>query len=402
AEFRTDVYDAASIETLIERWQRVLVAMTSDSTRPLSSVDLLDDPDQARLEMLGNMAVLAEPATEVSIPASFAAQVARAPDAVAVTCDGRAMTYRDLDEASNRLAHLLISHGAGPGQCVVLLFSRCAEAVVSILAVLKSGAAYLPIEPAVPDARVQFMISDAVPVAAMTTAELTQRLEGTGLVVIDVNDPCVDRYPVTAVPAPEPEPDDIAYVMYTSGTTGVPKGVAITHGNVTQLLETVPPALVTSEQVWTQWHSLVFDVSVWDIFGALLHGSRLVVVPESVAHSPQDLHALLVSERVTVLSQTPSAFYALQSVDALQPELGRQLKLETVIFGGEALEPQRLRPWFEGHSGSTRLINMYGITETTVHASFREIVASDVEGSASPIGVPLAHLGFFVLAPSLR
>ncbi|MGD1424879.1 amino acid adenylation domain-containing protein [Mycolicibacterium septicum] len=387
AEFRTDVYDAASIETLIERWQRVLVAMTSDSTRPLSSVDLLDDPDQARLEMLGNMAVLAEPATEVSIPASFAAQVARAPDAVAVTCDGRAMTYRDLDEASNRLAHLLISHGAGPGQCVVLLFSRCAEAVVSILAVLKSGAAYLPIEPAVPDARVQFMISDAVPVAAMTTAELTQRLEGTGLVVIDVNDPCVDRYPVTAVPAPEPEPDDIAYVMYTSGTTGVPKGVAITHGNVTQLLETVPPALVTSEQVWTQWHSLVFDVSVWDIFGALLHGSRLVVVPESVAHSPQDLHALLVSERVTVLSQTPSAV-------GMLPAEG--LESTALVVAGEACPAEIVDRWARDRV----MINAYGPTEATVYATISLPLTAGTD--VVPIGMPVSGAALFVLDQWLR
>ncbi|MGV0707346.1 AMP-binding protein, partial [Mycolicibacterium porcinum] len=121
-----------------------------------------------------------------------------------------------------------------------------------------------------------------------------------------------------------------------------------------------------------------------------------------VTRAPEDLLTLLVDEQVTVLSQTPSAFYALQSADAVLADLGRQLKLETVVFGGEALEPQRLRSWMVGHRGSTRLINMYGITETTVHASFREIVESDVEGSVSPIGVPLAHLGFFVLDRSLR
>ena len=199
--------------------------------------------------------------------------------------------------------------------------------------------------------------------------------------------------PARALPAPAP--DEIAYIIYTSGTTGVPKGVAVTHHNVTQLLESLDAGLELAGQVWTQWHSLAFDFSVWEIWGALLHGGRLVVVPESVARSPEDFHALLVTEQVSVLSQTPSAFYALQTADALQPELGRQLKLQTVVFGGEALEPQRLRTWLHNHPGLPRMINMYGITETTVHASFREIVDGDADSHASPIGVPLAASGVF-------
>ena len=163
----------------------------------------------------------------------------------------------------------------------------------------------------------------------------------------------------------------------------MPKGVAITHRNVTELLASVDDELERAG-VWTQWHSLAFDVSVWEIWGALLGGGRLVVVPEEVGRSPEDFHALLVAEQVSVLSQTPSAFYALQTADALAPQLGRQLKVETVVFAGEALEPQRVRPWLENHPGLSRLINMYGTTETTVHASFREIVDGDVDSNASP------------------
>ena len=197
-EFRTDVFDAVGIATLIERLERVLVAMTTDPTRRLSSVDVLDEAERARLDGFGNRAVLTEPASAVSVPELFAAQVARAPEAVALTCGGRSMTYRELDEASNRLAHLLTGRGAGPGGCVALLFSRSAEAIVAILAVLKTGAAYLPIDPGLPAARIGFMVEDAEPVAVVTTAGLADRLAGCDLTVIDVNDPRVDAQPGTA------------------------------------------------------------------------------------------------------------------------------------------------------------------------------------------------------------
>ena len=188
-EFRTDVFDAASIEALIGRLERVLVAVTDDPTRRLSSVDLLDEAEHARLDVWGNRAVLTQPEPPgVSIPALFAAQVARTPEAVAVSFDGRSWTYRELDEAANRWAHLLAAEGAGPGGCVALLLSRSAEAVVAMLAVLKTGAAYLPIDPALPAARMEFMVADAAPIAAITTAELAERLDGQDLVVVDVED----------------------------------------------------------------------------------------------------------------------------------------------------------------------------------------------------------------------
>src|SRR4029077_14586414 len=157
-------------------------------------------------------------------------------------------------------AHLLADQGAGPGECVALLFSRSVEAIVAILAVLKTGAAYLPIDPVLPAARIGFMLADAAPIAAITTTGLRPRLDGFDVVVIDVNDPAVDSQPSTALPAPGP--DDIAYLIYTSGTTGVPKGVAVTHRNVTQLLKSLDACLSAAE-VWSQCHSLAFDVSVW-------------------------------------------------------------------------------------------------------------------------------------------
>ncbi len=259
-------------------------------------MDLLDAGEHAGLDGWGNRAVLNQVApSPVSIPALFAAQAARVPEAVAISCGERSWTYREVEEAANRLAHLLAGHGVGPGQRVALLLQRSAEAIVAILAVLKTGAAYVPIDPAVPAARIEFMLDDAAPIAAITTAGLADRLDGRDLLVIDVDDledPAVDGQPSMALPAPDP--DDIAYLIYTSGTTGVPKGVAITHRNVIRLLESLDVEL-SAGQVWSQWHSLAFDVSVCEIWGALLSGGRLVVVPESVARSPEDFHALLVS-----------------------------------------------------------------------------------------------------------
>ena len=386
-------HDTSSIA---RRLERLLGALAADPGRRLSSIQLLDDEEQAGLDRWGNRAVLTEPAPVApSIPAMFAAQVSRAPEAVAVSDAARSWTYREVDQAAERLARRLNDAGVGPGQRVALLLARSAEAVVAMLAVLKTGAAYVPIDPSVPASRIAFVLGDSAPVAAITTAELRPQLAGHDVLVIDVDAAAGDSLPGTALP--EPGSDEIAYLIYTSGTTGTPKGVAIPHRNVTRLLETLDADLELAGQVWSQCHSLAFDFSVWEIWGALLYGGRVVVVPDAVVRSPEDLHELLVTEDVTVLSQTPSAFYALQTADTLRPELGRQLKLEAVVFGGEALEPQRLAPWLQSHDGFPRLINMYGITETTVHASFREIFEGDVDSTSSPIGVPLAHLGFFVL-----
>ncbi|WKG06382.1 non-ribosomal peptide synthetase [Mycolicibacterium sp. HK-90] len=402
-EFRTDVFDTATVEALIARLHRVLDAMAADPTRRLSAIEVLDPEEQRRLDTVGNRAALTSSAPKPdTILAVFDAQVARDPGAVAVSFAGSHITYGDLDRAANRLAHLLVERGVGPGQRVALLFSRSVEAIVAIFAVLKSGAAYVPIDPAVPDARLEFVLADSAPVAAVTTNDLADRLDGHELTVIAIDDPAAagqsDGAPQVGL-----DPDGIAYLIYTSGTTGVPKGVAIPHRNVIRLLQALDADLELSpDQVWTQSHSLAFDFSVWEIFGALLHGGRLVVVSDTVARSPEDFHALLVDEQVSVLSQTPSAFYALQTADELSPASGSELELELVVFGGEALDPTRLGDWFDDHPVLPRLINMYGITETTVHASFREITAADVGSAVSPIGVPLKHLAFFVLDRWLR
>ncbi|WP_116377755.1 non-ribosomal peptide synthetase, partial [Mycobacterium sp. MFM001] len=384
-EYDTDAFEAETIEMLIEWLQRVLVAMTADPARPASSMDLLNEQEHARLDQTGNRAVLSRTAPlAVSIPVLFAGQVARTPDAAAVTFEARSMTYRELDDAANRLAHVLAGQGVGPGECVALLLERSAEAIVAILAVLKAGAAYLPIDPTVPTARIGFLLADAAPIAAITSAALAGRLDGHDVVIIDIDDPAVGAQPGTAPTAPGP--DDIAYIIYTSGTTGTPKGVAVTHHNVTQLVASLDAGLPAGE-VWSQSHSLAFDVSVWEIWMALLRGRRLVVVPESVTRSPDDFHDVLVGESVRVLTETPSAA-AVLSTDGLDSL--------TLVMAGEACPAPVVDRWAPGRV----LLNAYGPTETTMCVA---VSAPLVPGSeVVPIGIPVPTAALFVLDRWLR
>ncbi|WP_253866823.1 non-ribosomal peptide synthetase, partial [Mycobacterium asiaticum] len=388
-EFRTDVFDAAGIESLVRRLATVLDSVTAYPNRRLSSVDILDADERARLDRWGNRAVLTQPAPPaISIPSAWAAQVARTPTAVAMTCAGRSWTYRELDEASNRLAHKLSGLKVGPSARVVLMFSRCAEAIVAMTAVLKTGAAYVPVDPALPTARIAFMIADAAPAVALTTAQWARRLDGYALPVIDVADPAILACPATALPAPSAS--DIAYLIYTSGTTGVPKGVAITHSNVTRLLRVTgffETRTTARPFAATQWHSYSFDVSVWEIWGTLLFGGRLVVVPEDVAGSPIDFHAVLVTEHIDVLTQTPSAVgvLATEGLDAM-----------ALVVGGEACPTAVVDRWAPGRV----VVNAYGPTETTVYAAMSAPLTPDV--GPPPIGSPVSGAALFVLDDWLR
>ena len=253
-----------------------------------------------------------------------------------------------------------------------------------MLAVLKTGAAYLPIDPVVPAARMGFMVADAAPIAAVTTTGLAERLDGCGLLVIDVEDPRIDSYPATTLPAPAA--DDLAHIIYTSGTTGVPKGVAVTHHNVTQLIESLDAGL-PPVKVWPHCHSLAFDASVWEIWAPLLGGGRVVVVSEEVVRSPADFHDLLVAERVNMLLQTPSAVGALS---------GEGLESVALVVAAEACSGEVVDRWAPGRV----MVNAYGPTETTVIVA---ISAPLVAGSgAPPIGAPVPGAALFVLDQSLR
>ncbi len=339
----------------------------------------------------------------VPVHQRVAARAAADPHALAVSCDGESITYGELNHRANQLARRLQGAGAGRDQLIAIGMDRSIEMVVGLLAILKSGAAYLPIDLEYPMERLQFTIRDAQPVAILTHSANASALPGTDLPVFLVDDASLGQEDSADVGTAEP--DAAAYVIYTSGSTGRPKGCLVTHGNVSRLFDATHAWFgFDASDVWTFFHSHAFDFSVWEIWGALAYGGRVVVVPYAVTRSPADFLDLLVREKVTVLNQTPSAFRSLVEADrraALPPEA---LALRYVIFGGEALSFEMLRPWFERHGDAKpQLVNMYGITETTVHVTYRPVALRDLEERrGSMIGVPIPDLRIDLLDEQLR
>ncbi|MZF88578.1 amino acid adenylation domain-containing protein, partial [Streptomyces sp. SID5643] len=367
---------------------------------PLNAVDVLGAQDRHRI--LSEWNDTAAPVAASTLPELFEAQASRAPDAVAVVADGTAVSYAELDARANRLARLLAGRGVGPESLVGVCLDRGADTVVALLGVLKAGGAYLPVDPEYPAERIAFVLQDAAPVVVLTSAARADVLpDGVARVVLD--DPATDRTlesldgtVPTAGERGVVRPENPAYVIYTSGSTGRPKGVAVTHRNVTGLFaQTRRLFEFGPDDVWSWFHSFAFDFSVWELWGALLHGGRVVVVPFEVSRSPEKFLALLERERVTMLSQTPSAFYQLLAEEERRPAAVAALR--AVVFGGEALDPGRLEGWWARHGdGGPRLVNMYGITETTVHVTFRELGARGGP-AGSVIGRGIPGLGVFVL-----
>jgi amino acid adenylation domain-containing protein len=335
---------------------------------------------------------------------SFEQRAQQCPGAVALVSQGERFTYRELNERANRLARTLRSHGVGPDVLVGLYLDRGSDLVTAVLAVLKAGGAYLPLDPAYPKERLGFMLQDSRAALVVTRQGFAAGLPGgIPLLQLDSGRGLYEDESGEDLAGPS-LPESLAYVIYTSGSTGNPKGAMVTHANVARLFAATDRWFhFDGKDVWTLFHSYAFDFSVWEIWGALLYGGRLVVVPLWIARSPDAFHELLRAEGVTVLNQTPSAFRQLVQAEE---EMGRRaggLALRQVVFGGEALDPQSLRPWFARHGDRTpRLVNMYGITETTVHVTWRPLDLVDTTVGGSVIGVPIPDLRVYVLDRSLR
>jgi arthrofactin-type cyclic lipopeptide synthetase B len=387
-------YVTAALQSLCE-------ALETTPERAALSLSVVPEGERQQLIERFNGAPQEYPQADL-IHELFERQADRAPDAIAVSYEGRSLTYGELNERANRLAHYLIAQGVGPDRLVGICVERSLEMVVGLLGILKAGGAYLPLDPGIPVERLQYLLQDADPKVLLTQSQIRSRVGTPGAQVIELDAHWgeIERHPHGNPRAIElgVRAEHLAYVIYTSGSTGQPKGVQIEHRQVTRLFAATQKWFdFCAQDVWTMFHSFAFDFSVWELWGGLSYGGRVVVVPQPMARSPQDFYRLLCEEGVTVLNQTPSAFA--QLIEAQTPEAPRHA-LRVAIFGGEALELHTLRPWVARNGvRQPRLVNMYGITETTVHVTYRELSEQEIqaEGGGSPIGRAIDDLRVYVL-----
>ncbi|WP_432279413.1 amino acid adenylation domain-containing protein, partial [Nocardia carnea] len=437
--YATDLFDPETVTGFAERLVRILRAVVADPDIAIGDIDLLTDsertavvqewtgirPDAAPGVFSVEGRAVDQPAT-ATLASLFEVAAGEHPQRTAVKFGDDRLSYAELDRRANVLARRLIDEGAGPENLVAVVLPRSLDLVVALLAVIKSGAGYVPVDPDSPAERLAYILDDARPATVVLDSTLRVDLpagvsrvavDGYAVEAGDIED--ADDGPITDADRRAPlRPDNTAYVIYTSGSTGRPKGVAVPHRNVVRLFANTEREFgFGPEDVWTLFHSYAFDFSVWELWGPLLFGGTLVVVDYYVSRSPQQFLELLRTERVTVLNQTPSAFYQLAEADRTAAA-DRPLALRYVVFGGEALELRRLADWVERHgdgtSGRTQvvdgretasplLVNMYGITETTVHVSYRALDAATIAGAAgSVVGRALGGLKIYVLDERLR
>ncbi|MFE3717012.1 amino acid adenylation domain-containing protein [Streptomyces cyaneofuscatus] len=391
---RLDAVDAESAARFARHVAFVHEQLATGGSLAPGSVQLLDPEETARTVQLGfSEATLAW--TPERIDTVFAARAAERPDAVAVTCEGQALTYAELDGRATRWAAALRDGGAVAGDRVGICLDRSLDLVVAMLAVLKADCVYVPMDPAYPADRLAYTARDAELRAVVTTLGTFPRSGGTWWVrpeELEARGSGPDRVPDAAERAPE----EAAYVIYTSGSTGRPKGVVVPHRNVVALLAATRDDFgLGPDDTWALFHSSAFDFSVWEVWGALLTGARLVVVPFWISREPEEFHALLRAERVTVLNQTPSAFAQLTAADRRSAE---RLAVRLVVFGGEALDPRPLRAWFDRYPEERcRVVNMFGITETTVHVTARTVTRREALSGSRSVGRALPGWHLYVL-----
>ncbi|WHU49508.1 amino acid adenylation domain-containing protein [Gordonia sp. L191] len=387
-EYATDLFDANTAHRLADRAVAVLDALATDPGRRLSRL-LMPDAVHAlasvRVPDENRSAPESSPGPS-SLVEVFTSTVATHPNRVAISDGTTSLTYREIDSRSAQLASQLVADGVTVGDLVALVLPRGADQVIAVLAVLRAGAAYVPIDPAYPAERIETILDDARPTLTVDAEYLTRRAS---------DGPPAERSEITIGAR------HTAYVIFTSGSTGRPKGVRVTHGNACALLASTRGLFdVGADDVWMLFHSYAFDFSVWEMWGALSTGARLVIADRDTTRSPADLAALIAAEGVTVLNQTPSAFAALDATVSSADETGEPLydnvsdptslsSLRYLVFGGEALDPRRLTGFLRRHP-SVRAVNMYGITEITVHATHREIdAAAAAHATGSDVGALL-------------
>jgi amino acid adenylation domain-containing protein len=402
-EYNADLFGSASIRRMLGHLQTLLENFILNPDQCISTLPLLTEAERHQLLVEWNDTKTDFP-QDKCIHELFEEQVNKTPLSLAVVFDNQQLTYFELNQRANQLAHYLQTLGVQPEVLVGVCMERSVEMVVGILAVLKAGGAYVPLDPDYPTGRLQFMLEDTQIRVLLTQQQLVESVpkHQAHVVCLDTDWEKIAQNSHSILENTA-TPDNLAYVIYTSGSTGKPKGVLVSHCNVVRLFAATNCWYnFNSQDVWTLFHSYAFDFSVWEIWGALLYGGRLVVVPYLVTRSPNSFLELLCQEKVTILNQTPSAFR--QLIQAEQSiATASDLNLRLVIFGGEALELKSLQPWFDRYGDELpQLVNMYGITETTVHVTYRPLSKADLNTTASVIGRPIPDLQVYVLDEHLQ
>ncbi|WP_033707510.1 non-ribosomal peptide synthetase [Bacillus mycoides] len=399
-DYRKELFSKEEINRFFKTMLAIIENTFKNPKQKVSEIEIISEEDKRKSLVEFNNPKLDFP-PQVTIHELFEQQAMIYPNSIAVTYEKGKVTYRELNERANQLAHYLQKKGVGPDTLVGLCVERSLEMIVGILGILKAGGAYVPLDPTYPEQRLQYILEDAG-IQLFVTQESLKELKW---LPENIKSICLDRdrdeigQESKTLPFSDVSSQNLAYVIYTSGSTGNPKGVMIEHHNVIRLFKSTDCWYQFNEKdTWTLFHSYAFDFSVWEIWGALLYGGKLVVVPYWISRSPKDFYQLLVKEEVTVLNQTPSAFRQLIQVCEQEDE-NKNLQLRYVIFGGEALEPISLLPWFQRYGEKKpQLINMYGITETTVHVTYYPITQDDVQhASRSNIGKRIPDLEVYIL-----
>ena len=398
--YNGDLYDSWFITQLMCHFERMIRAAITRPDTAIDDLPLLSAEEQRRQLIEWN-------ATEANAPLDrtlhelFAEQALRSPDRIAVTDREARITYADLDARANCLAYHLQAQDVGTETLVAVCLDRSIDLIIALLAVLKAGGAYLPLDPSSPRERLAFTMRDSQAAHLVTTTSLRGMISQpiAHVTCLDVEGASFAGRSAQAPPNAT-RPEHLAYCIYTSGSTGQPKGALLEHRQVVRLMiNDRLPFVFGGDDVWTLFHSCSFDFSVWEMFGALLYGGRLVIVPREVARDPALFAELVLREGVTVLNQTPTAFY--EFAHEVLRERGKPLALRYVIFGGEALQPSRLRAFKDAYP-AVKLINMYGITETTVHVTIAEVSDGDIAENLSNIGRPIPTTTTYLLDEKLR
>lgn len=394
-EYCTDLFNEDTIRRLSSHFVNALSKIAESPLKKLGDISILSEAEHQQL-LYGFNDTDADYPRDKTIHRIFEEQAEKTPDNIALAFKGSKMTYRELNDKANRLARTLRAKGVGPDDIAGVITDRSFEMIIAILGVLKAGGAYMPIDPEYPDERKGYMLKNSGTKVLLTKKRFELPYEG---ITLYLDDPSLfDNDASNLIPISKPA--DLAYIIYTSGSTGLPKGVMIEHKNVVRLMFNDKFQFdFGASDVWTLFHSCCFDFSVWEMYGALLYGGKLVIISKEAAVDTREFHKILTAEKVTVLNQTPSAFYNLISVDSMINN--RISAVRYVVFGGEALKPPMLKAFKEKYP-SIKLINMYGITETTVHVTFKEITQADTEKSLSNVGMPIPTLGVYILDKNLK